>query len=306
MHPLVYSLDQLDQLPRRGARYGVIGDPVAHSLSPFIHNPGFQDLEIDAEYFRIHLRPEDLHDGVEKLIQHGFCGWNCTVPHKVHIVPLCDRLDESARRFQAVNTIRLEEGRRIGFNTDGLGWVRAIREEFRIDVSELRIMILGIGGAGRALAIQAAFENCERLVLVNRTVEKARALQKEIDQLLRQGHAWKESVPMISIPLDPALIQKELQNIDLVVNCTSAGLQADASSLIPVDAFHSQLLVYDTIYKPAETQLLLAAKKAGAQTANGLSMLLHQGALAFEIWTGRTAPIDLMRESLYSEARKSV
>jgi shikimate dehydrogenase len=217
------------------------------------------------------------------------------------MLPLCDQLDESAQKFKAVNTVRIDEGKRIGYNTDGLGWLRAIREEFRIDVSDLRIMILGIGGAGRALAIQSAFENCERLVLVNRTVEKAISLQKEIDQLLRQGHAWKESLPITSIPLDLPLIQKELQNIDLLVNCTSAGLNPEEDSLIPFEAFHRNLLVYDTIYKPAQTKILLEAEKAGAKTANGLSMLLHQGALAFEIWTGRTAPLELMRKSLFEK-----
>jgi len=301
MNPLTYSIDQLHQLPPSGARYGVIGDPIAQSLSPFIHNAGFQDLEIDAKYFRIHLKPEELSQGVEKLIEAGFLGWNCTVPHKEQIVPLCDRLDKSAENFKAVNTIRIEEGKRIGYNTDGLGWLRAIREEFRIDVSELRIMILGIGGAGRALAIQSAFENCERLVLVNRTVEKAIQLQKEIDQLLRQGHTWKEPLRITSIPLDDSLLEKELQNVDLVVNCTSAGLKAEAPSLIPAKFFHKNLFVYDTIYKPQQTQLLQEAEKAGAKTANGLSMLLNQGALAFEIWTGRTAPLELMRKSLLQQ-----
>lgn len=301
MNPLTYSLDQLDQLPPSGARYGVIGDPIAQSLSPFIHNPGFQDLGIEAQYFRIHLKPEELSQGVEKLIETGFLGWNCTVPHKQLIVPLCDRLDKSAENFKAVNTIRMEEGKRIGYNTDGQGWLRAIREEFRIDVSELRVMILGIGGAGRALAIQAAFENCERLVLVNRTVNKAIELKKEIDQLLRQGHAWKESVPVTAIPLDYSHLKKELLNIDLVVNCSSSGLNPDAESLIPAELFDENLLVYDTIYKPSRTQLILEAQKAGAKTANGLSMLLHQGALAFEIWTGRTATLDLMRKSLLQQ-----
>ena len=301
MNPRTYSLDQLDQLPPGGGRYGVIGDPISQSLSPFIHNAGFQDLEIDAQYFRIHLKPEELSQGVEKLIASGFLGWNCTVPHKQLIVPICDRLDKCAENFKAVNTVRIEEGKRIGYNTDGLGWLRAIREEFRIDVSELRIMILGIGGAGRALAIQSAFENCERLVLVNRNVEKAIQLKKEIDQLLRQGHAWKESLPITAIPLEDSFLEKELQNVDLVVNCTSAGLDPEAPSLIPAKLFHKNLLVYDTIYKPKQTQLLLEAEKAGAKTANGLSMLLHQGALAFEIWTGRTAPLDLMRKSLLQQ-----
>ncbi len=301
MSLLSYSLDQLPLLPKSHAHYGVIGDPVDHSLSPFIHNPGFQDLGIDAHYSRIHLKPEELARGIERLIEHQFLGWNCTIPHKEQMVSLCHQLDESAQNFKAVNTVRVEEGKTIGYNTDGLGWLRAIREEFRVDVSDLRIMILGIGGAGRALAIQSAFENCERLVLVNRTVEKAILLQKEIDHLLRQGRAWKESLPINSIPFDLPLIQKELQNVDLLVNCTSAGLNSDEESLIPSELFHKNLLVYDTIYKPAQTKLLQAAHKAGAKTANGLSMLLHQGALAFEIWTGRTAPLELMRKSLFEQ-----
>ncbi len=301
MNPLTYSLDQLDQLPHGKAHYGVIGDPIAHSLSPFIHNPAFEELGIKADYSRIHLKPEELPLAVEKLLELGFLGWNCTVPHKELIVPLCHQLDESAQHFKAANTIRVEGGKRIGYNTDGLGWLRAIREEFQIDVSELRVMILGTGGAGRALAIQSAFENCERLVLVNRSVEKALTLEKEIHQLLKQGHAWKETLSVTSIPLELSLLKKELQNIDLIVNCTSAGLNPDLPSLIPKELFHDNLLVYDTIYKPSPTQFLLEAQKGGAKTANGLSMLLHQGALAFEIWTGRTAPIELMRKSLLQQ-----
>lgn len=297
-----FDLSKLHELPQKKGLYGVLGDPVAHSLSPQIHNPAFQDLKIDAEYLRVHLKAEDLAEGVQKLQEHGFLGWNCTVPHKESMAKLCHRLDSTADRFQAVNTVRIEEGKRIGFNTDGLGWVRAIREEFQVDVSELRVMILGIGGAGRALAIQAALENCGSLTLVNRTPEKAMGLKKEIDGMLKQGRAWRESVPVSVVTLEKEALQKEISNVDLIVNCTSAGLNPESESLIDASLFQADLLVYDTIYKPAQTALLKEAQKGGARTANGLSMLLHQAALAFEIWTGRTAPLDLMRENLQEAA----
>lgn len=294
----VYNLETLDQLPAQKNYLGVIGDPVAHSLSPYIHNPALQDLQLPLEYVRIHFKPEELEMGIEALEKKGFLGWNCTVPHKESMAKLCHELDSSAERFQAVNTVRIEEGKRIGLNTDGLGWVRAIREEFKIDCSELRIMILGVGGAGRALAMQAALENCGRIVLVNRTREKAEILKKEMDLILRHGNAWKESLPISIASLEPQELRQELLETDLLVNCTSAGLNPETPSLIRADLLHSNLLVYDTIYKPSPTALLKEAQKAGCRHANGISMLLHQAALAFETWTGRVAPLDLMRQSL--------
>ena len=224
----------------------------------------------------------------------NFLGWNCTVPHKFGMFGLVDEITETAARMHAVNTVVNRGGKLSGYNTDGNGWVRAMRQDFSIEIKGLRVMILGAGGgAGQALARQSVFEGCKSLVLVNRTVEKIVPLQKELS----------EGTSRVSVAaFDPEILRQELRDIDLVVNCTSQGLKASEPPVLTADVLHSGLLVYDTIYKPAPTKFLAEAACAGAKTSNGLSMLLHQGALAFEIWTGHDAPVDEMWEKLKAAA----
>lgn len=300
--PEVYTLSTLDyELPVSPEdRYGVLGYPVKHSLSPQFQLAGFAKREIAAQYVRIEVPIEQLSAAVEKLKQMNFKGWNCTLPHKIEMLKLCRRLDESAQKLQAVNTVLNEDGTLIGFNTDGTGWVRAIREEFSVDVRDLRVMILGAGGAGQALATQAALEKCERLVLVNRTLEKAQALAKALDSHFHSEKLQGSHNRLLVLPWDEDAIAAEVNNIDLIVNATSVGLKPHDPAVLPERVLQPHLLVYDTVYR--QTKFLEAAQDAGARCANGLSMLLHQGALAFEIWTGKKAPIEEMRKALKEAA----
>ncbi len=299
-----YTLETLGELSGVPRLFAVLGNPIAHSLSPQLHRPALKACEIEGDYVRIQIEPERMPELVQRFRTMPMGGWNCTVPHKQTMFQLVDELDETARRFQAVNTVLPDEGRLVGFNTDGIGWVRAIREEFRVDVGELRIMILGAGGAGRALAIQAALEGCDRLVIANRTEATAKALAKETAPLFRAGFDFASPSRVKSIPMDPEVIAKELLEIDLLVNTTSVGLKSEEPPLLTARQIPEHLMVYDTIYRPARTALIQEAEKAGAKTANGLSMLLHQGAESFQIWTGRAAPLDLMRQSLVQAAKE--
>ncbi|HEY2343150.1 MAG TPA: shikimate dehydrogenase, partial [Chthoniobacteraceae bacterium] len=246
----------------------------------------------------------ELADALRLLPPLGFIGVNLTIPHKAAALSLMDRLDDHARRIGVVNTVVVEGGRLAGFNTDGPGLVRAVRGEFGSNLSDLRVMILGAGGgAGRAIAMQCAIENCPRLVLVNRTLDKIESLKTELTPLFRSsGAAGRDHVS--TIPWDETSLREAVREIDLVINSTSVGLASGDPSPLPASMLESRLLVYDTIYTANRTKLMLAADEVGARSANGLSMLLHQGALSFEIWFHREAPVEEMREALLNQARK--
>ena len=294
----IYSPESLAELNANGQLYGVIGYPVQHSLSPALHAAAFEKCQLDAQYVAVEIPPEKLSETVALMTKKPFAGWNCTLPHKIELAKLMDELADSAQKLGGVNTVLNDNGRLVGFNTDGEGWVRAIREEFSLDVRDLRIMILGAGGAGQALAKQAALERCEKLVLVNRTEARVRELAASLAPHFDSQKLMGADARLKVVPWDEALIAKELDQIDLVVNATSIGLKASDAAVLPARILQPHLCVYDTIYRPAKTRLLAAAEEAGARTANGLSMLLHQGALSFEIWTGNQAPLMAMKMAL--------
>ncbi len=298
----IYTPETLLRLQFNPPLYGVIGHPVAHSLSPAMQLAAFQACGLQAQYVRVEIPPEKLADSVRAMRQLPFAGWNCTLPHKIAIAALADELAESARQLGAANTLLNDNGRLTGFNTDGEGWVRAVRTEFSLDVRDLRILILGTGGAGQGLAIQAALEHCQKLVLCNRTEATARSLEQKVAPHFKSDKLLGAAARLKVIPWDEKIIARELSQIDLVVNGTSLGLKPQDPSVLPARILQPHLCVHDIIYRPARTRLLDAAREAGARSANGLSMLLHQGALAFEIWTGRAAPLEEMKKALQTAA----
>lgn len=294
----VYTLSTLDQITTEGDRYAVLGFPIKHSLSPVIQKAAFEACGIKANYIRLEVPPEAMPEAVEKLKAMNFKGWNCTLPHKMTMLDLIDEAGESARQLGGVNTVLNKGGKLIGYNTDGPGWVKAVHEVFKVDVRDLHIMILGLGGAGQALAIQSALENCDRLVLVNRTFEKTEHLKTLLMPLFRSEHLVGAHDRLMSLHWNEEAIAEEINHVDLIVNCTSVGLKSSEGPILPRRILQPHLMVYDTIYP--HTHFLKEADLAGCRTANGLSMLLHQGALAFEIWTERIAPIDIMRDALHA------
>jgi shikimate dehydrogenase len=297
-----YTLTDLknwDAKTKSPVRLGVFGDPVAHSLSPQMQNAALENLGLKERYGRFQIDGEDLRTALEMIRRLNFVGINLTLPHKTAGLTLVDEIDETARKIGAINTVLVDEEKLIGFNTDGPGFLHAIRSEFSVDLRDLRVLLLGAGGgAGRAIAVQCALENCERLVLVNRTLEKAQDLARELAPYFAGSRVLGPVARLQAVPWDEASLRFQLTNTDLVVNATSVGMKRSDPPLIPASLLAPHLMIYDTIYTPARTSLLGAAADAGALGANGLSMLLHQGALSFEIWFGRKAPLDVMRAAL--------
>jgi shikimate dehydrogenase len=298
----VYSLADLkswDAKSKSPVRLGVFGDPVAQSLSPQMQNAALESAGLKERYARFQIGAEELRASLEFIRRLNFVGINLTLPHKTDALAMMDEVDETARKCGAINTVLVEGEKLIGFNTDGPGFLHAIRSEFSVDLRDLRVLLLGAGGgAGRAIAVQCALENCERLVLVNRTLEKAQTLAKELAPYFAGSRVLGPVARLQAIPWDEALLRFQLANTDLVINATPVGMKRSDPPLLPPSLLAPHLMVYDTIYTPARTPLLAAAADAGALAANGLSMLLHQGALSFEIWFGRKAPLDVMRKAL--------
>jgi shikimate dehydrogenase len=280
-------------------RLGVFGDPVAHSLSPQMQNAALKECKIDMQYARFHIRANELRSALRFLRELDFIGINLTVPHKIAAFAQIDEADESASRAGAVNTIRLRDKRLIASNTDGEGFLRAIRTEFSVDVRDLRVMILGAGGGtGHAIAWQCALENCERLALVNRTLEKANALVERLRPFFAGPRVLGPVARLEAVPWDEAALRAQLADIDLIVNATPLGMNPSDLSPVPARLLAPHHMVFDAVYGSSKTSLLRAADEAGARGANGLLMLLHQGALAFSIWFDREAPIEAMRAAL--------
>jgi len=251
------------------------------------------------QYARFHVRPSELRPALLLLRELDFIGINLTLPHKVAGFAQVDEADNSARRAGAVNTIHVRGRRLIGWNTDGEGFLRAIRAEFSVDVRDLRVLILGAGGGtGRAIACQCALENCERLVLVNRTLEKANVLVEQLRPFFSRPRVLGPATRLQAVPLEESAMRIQLADVDLIVNATPLGMSPSDPPPVPARLIAPHHIVLDCVYGPSKTALLRAADDAGARGANGLSMLLYQGALSFSIWFNREAPIEAMRVAL--------
>jgi shikimate dehydrogenase len=280
-------------------RLGVFGDPVAHSLSPQMQNAALRTFEINMQYARFHIRGNELRSALRFIRELDFVGINLTVPHKIPGLPQIDVTDESASRCGAVNTLRLHENKLIGSNTDAEGFSRTIRSEFSMDLRDLRVMILGAGGGtGHAIAWQCALENCERLVLVNRTPAKTSALIDRLRPFFAEPRVLGPVARLEAVQWDEATVRAQLADIDLIVNATPLGMNPSDPAPIPARLLAPHHIVFDCVYRPSKTALLHAADEAGARGANGLSMLLHQGALSFSLWFNREAPIEAMRSAI--------
>ena len=257
-----------------------------------MHNAAFAALGLNWRYLAFEVDPNNLRAAIEGARAMNFAGLNLTVPHKLLAVEMVDVLDDSAKKWGAVNTIKFGGGAvgtpaplATGFNTDADAITQSLREDLKLELRGVKVLLLGAGGAGRTAALKLASEQVAELFLVNRTQSKAGEIAGEI----------KKQFPSVRVA-----VGYPKANVDLILNATSLGLKADDAS--PLDetrfSFKKTRAVYDMIYRPAETRLLAAAHAAGCQTANGLGMLLHQGAKAFEIWTGQTAPLEVMRRAL--------
>lgn len=289
--------ERLDEGAGQPARLAVIGHPVAHSASPPMHQAALDTLAIPARYIRIDIEPGEVATAVGRMRDLGFIGCNVTVPHKLEAMAACDSIDTAARELGAVNTLHFEPGGVQGSNTDAPGFRRAVEEAFDSPLAGMHVLIAGAGGgAGQAVAMACLLAGVSRLTLANRTREK-------LDDLLvrlRRVDAVHAKIEAFALA-DPALATAAA-GCDLIVNTSSLGLKEGDPSVLPAGFLTTRPRVFDTIYKPAVTPLMRLAAAAGCPTANGLGMLLHQGALAFQTWFPGTNPLATMREALAAAA----
>ena len=291
---LVYTLDDLvardvlDAGASKPARLAVLGWPVAHSASPRMHQPALDAHGIDARYIRLEVEPGQIPEAFSRLRELDFIGCNVTVPHKFAAMEHCDEVHPDARALGAVNTVRFDVDAIRGFNTDGPGFARAIADDFEVPLASLKVAIAGAGGgAGQAIATQCVLLSVAKLVLVNRSVEKLAALVSRL-------HELPSATEIMALPFDAPLLVQHCLDCDLIVNTSSVGLKAGDPSILPAACLRPQHRVYDTIYKPAVTPLLALAGSQGCRTSNGLSMLIHQGALAFHHWFPQFDPATVL------------
>jgi shikimate dehydrogenase len=290
--------DNILSLPAQPAPYAVLGSPVSHSLSPVMQQAAFDHAGLEARYFRIEVDVAGLEKAVSHMRQVPFGGWNCTIPNKVKMYDLCDRRAESAEQFRAVNTVVNEGGVLTGHNTDGVGWSRALRDAFGRGPDELRILLLGAGGAGRAIATQAILEKCPELIVANRNARRAQELLDHLNAQFSSGPLARTPQNLRAIRWHEPDLEAALRQVDLVVNATSAGLDPKAPAILPARILPAGLLVFDTVYGAGCEKLRREVEMASAQWSDGLGMLLHQGAAAWTLWTGREAPLEIMRQAL--------
>jgi shikimate dehydrogenase len=266
----------------------IIGDPVEHSLSPVMHNAAFKELGLNVVYVAFNVTRNGLEDAISGARSLGLLGLNVTMPHKSAVINYLDETDSAAKAIGAVNTILNERGKLFGYNTDGKGAMIALQEN-GVDPDETKLVILGAGGAAKAIAFQAAQE-VDELVILNRTPQKAEQLAELLNKQF--GNKVKGTT------LSAEVLKKELETADILVNATSVGMNPDVnSSPVPANLLTSDLCVMDIVYNPLETQLMKDAKSVGAKAVSGLEMLLYQGAVAFEIWTNCPAPVDVMKDA---------
>jgi shikimate dehydrogenase len=290
--------DTILSLPAQPVPYAILGSPVSHSLSPVMQQAAFDHAGLEARYYRIEVDDAGLEKAVTRMRQVPFGGWNCTMPNKMKMYELCDRRAESAEQFRAVNTVVNEGGALTGHNTDGVGWSRALRDAFLRGPGELRILLLGAGGAGRAIVTQAILEKCPELIVANRDARRARDLLVHLNAQFSTGPLARTERNLRAIRWDESELAAALSQVDLVVNATSAGLDPKAPAILPARILPAGLLVFDTVYGAGCERFRKEVETAGAQWSDGLGMLLHQGAAAWTLWTGRDAPLEIMRLTL--------
>ena len=275
---------------------GIIGYPLGHSISPAMHNAAFRELGLDYEYVPFEVNPLDLKEALSGFRALHIAGFNVTIPHKETIVPLLDEVTKLARVIGAVNTVENQEGKLVGYNTDGPGFIDSLEEDAGFKPKGKKVMVLGAGGASRAVSIMLAEVGVKSLVLMDVLEEKAKSLAEYI------GAYFEVDCSFVGINT-PAL-QKVIDQADLLVNATPIGMhpKTDECPLPENIQLNKKSLVYDLVYNPAETELLKLAKAAGCRAISGLGMLVRQGGLAFTIFTGEEAPIDVM----WSAAREAL
>ncbi|MEL1135151.1 shikimate dehydrogenase [Desulfitobacterium sp. THU1] len=268
--------------------FAVIGDPIAHSLSPIMHQAGYKAAGYEADYQKFEVKPEALGEAVRGLKALGFTGWNVTVPHKEAIIPYLDELTVEAQRAGAVNTVKLMHNRLLGHNTDGSGFIRSLKDHLELDKGK-KIAILGAGGAAKGIAMALTPFNVQ-LMILNRTPERAAELAQRVceqgGQATQEAWGWGEWIAQA----------------DCLIQTTSIGLKNEPYPF-SLEGIRPGCLVVDIIFNPWETPFLKSAKTMDCQVLNGIDMLLYQGVNAWEFWFEDQAPVEAMRRALYAACK---
>ena len=272
---------------------GVIGDPIEHTFSPAMHNAGLEALGLNYVYLPFHVLPQNLKLAVSGAKSLEIKGLNVTIPHKQNIIQYLDEVDSLAEMIGAVNTVKFESDKAIGYNTDGYGCLRAIEEV--MDVKDRKVTITGAGGAARAVAFQMAASGISELSIINRSYKKADELALDLKSNLKRIDA---DVNIDACRMED--LKNELCESDILIDTTPLGMHPhiDDKPVATADMMHGDLLVNDIVYTPMETSLIKEALKADAEVVHGYKMLLYQGIRSFEIWLEREAPIDVMEKAL--------
>ncbi len=264
---------------------GLIGHPVEHSFSPPMHNAAFNKLNMDYVYTAFDVNPNDLKTAIVGADALNIKGFNVTIPHKIEVMKYLNEIDEVAKLIGAVNTIDFKNLK--GYNTDGIGAIKAIGEV--TNVKNKNVVIAGAGGASRAISFYLAKYGVDQLTILNRNVEKAQKLANDVLNSELIDNVESDSINNMN-----------LSDADILINTTPVGMHPNVDD-VPIALagdMHDNLVVFDAVYNPNETGLLKQAIEAGAKPVYGIKMLLYQGAESFEIWTGKKAPIDVMQEAL--------
>ena len=278
-----------DRLSGKSRTCAVIGDPVEHSMSPAMHNAAFKEIGLDWVYVALRVRAEKLAAAIEGVRAFDMPGINVTIPHKIQVIPLLDGLNPLAEKIGAVNTVVNENGVLTGFNTDASGFLRALTEN-GIRPEGTSGVILGAGGASRAISFALANTRVAPVILNRATgLERAKQLAATVSKTT--------GTETIALELNRGNLTDALKKADILVNSTSVGMSPDTeNSLVPAELLRPDLVVYDIVYNPVKTRLLREAEAAGAATVSGVDMLVWQGAVAFELWTGKKPPVDIMKK----------
>jgi shikimate dehydrogenase len=278
---------------------GLIGDPVEHSISPAMHNAAFKKLGLDFVYLPFHVPEKNLAGAVNAIRSLNLRGINVTIPHKVAVVPLLDELEATAEKIGAVNTIVNDSGRLKGYNTDASGFLRALKEK-GIDPSGKKVVILGAGGVSRAISYILGEQGADiELFSRSKTLEYAVKLAASISGNIKNK--------IRAIELNETNLKKSLKQADILINATSVGMSPDTERiLVPQKLLKTEMVVFDVIYNPEKTRLIQDAEEAGAKAVGGLDMLVWQGALSFQLWTGIEAPLAAMKNTAIKVLKEPV
>lgn len=275
----------------------LLGDPVSHSISPAMHNLSFETLGLDYVYLAFPTSIEQFDSTVATLKQIGARGFNCTMPCKRIAAEKCDTLSPAAKLMNSVNTVVIEDGKLVGHNTDGVGYMRSVWDAGH-DIIGKEMTLLGSGGAASAILTQAALDGVSKIHLFARKGNSWNTIEKQAEEINRST-SCKVTLQELS---DETSLKASISDSAILVNASSVGMAPhEDQCLIPnTSFFHPELIVSDVIYNPRKTKLLQMAETAGLSAFNGMYMLLYQGAEAFKIWTGQEMPVDLVKQTLFS------